>query len=281
VLLVSSDAMLAAAARAVCADTGKSFVDAALPPNDSREIALLQEVLHHDFELGGLNDWTGADPQFSAPVLRMLSAAHCRTSFPGYATAYVDALWQQNSGQPLQALDIGCGAISRLRWGALNGFLTVTGVDPLLDMYAIVRERHGYANLPAIRCAHEVIGGAEQLATALAPASFDLAFCSNALDHTEDPVVVVEGIARVVRPGGLVAIDVYTREGSRENWWQLHQFDMYINDRDEFVCETREGVVRNLVAPGSGLVVREIAAKDQTTALILERVGEPQLRKAG
>lgn len=281
VVVVSGDGIITTATRAACAEAGKIFVDAALPPANSRELALLQEVLHHDFELGGLNDWTGADPQFSSPVLRSLSVTHCRTSFPGYATLHADALWQQNEGQPLHALDIGCGAISRLRWGALNGFFTVTGVDPLLDMYAIVRERHGYATLPAIRCAHEIIGGAEQLTTKVAPGSFDLAFCSNALDHTEDPVAVVDAIARAVRPGGFVAIDVYTREGSRENWWQLHQFDMYIDDREQFVCETRDGVVRPLLSPTCGLIVREIAARDQTTAVILERVNDAQMRMAG
>lgn len=281
VLVVSGDGIVLAAARAACANANKIIVDAALPPAESRELALLQEVLHHDFELGGFNDWTGTDAQFSAAVLRMLSAAHCRRAFPGYAGAHVDALWRQNDGRPLRALDIGCGAVSRLRWGALHGFLTVTGVDPLLDMYAIVRERHGYATLPSIRCAHEIIGGAEQLTTSIAADSFDIAFCSNALDHTEDPVAVVDALARAVRPGGFVAIDVYTREGSRENWWQLHQFDMYINDREEFVCETREGVVRPLVRPGCGLTVREIAARDQTTAVILERADDAQMRRAG
>ena len=247
-------------------------VDSAVAFDGTRELALFQEVLHHDFELGGKNEWTGADSQFGAPVLRMLSTAHCRTAFPRYTEPYVDRLWQEGGGQPIQALDVGCGAVSRLRWAALNGFMTLTGVDPLLDMYSIVRERHGLNVLADIRCAREVSVGAECLKARLVPASFDFAYCANALDHTENPAAVVESIAYVLRPGGIFALEVYTREASRENWWQLHQFDMYVDDRDQFVCETRDGAVQVLFPHGCGLVVRDIVSRDATTtALVAER----------
>ncbi len=275
VLCLSNDGVIKAVARAACRKAGVIYVEAKLPGKDSRELALLQEVLHHDFELGGFNDWAGKDPQFSAPVLRSLSATHCVRSFPAYAAGALGSMWGDNSGRPLQVLDIGCGAVSRLRWGALQGLCAITGVDPLLDMYAIVRERHGYNALPEIRCAREICAGAEDLAGHLAPRSFDAAYCANALDHTEDPVAVVHTVATLVRPGGIFAIDVYTREGSREQWWQLHQFDMYISDAGDFVAETRDGAVRSLVPPGSGFRIRDIAARHETTAVILERVDEP------
>lgn len=274
VLCLSNDGIIKAVARAACRKAGVAFVDARLPAKDSRELALLQEVLHHDFELGGFNEWAGKDPQFSAPVLRSLSATHCVRSFPAYVAGHLGELWGRNGGQPLQVLDIGCGAVSRLRWGALQGLCAITGVDPLLDMYAIVRERHGYNALPEIRCTREVCAGAEALAGHFAPQSFDAAYCANALDHTEDPVAVVESVAPLLRPGGIFAIDVYTREGSRENWWQLHQFDMYVTDAGDFVAETRDGVVRSLVPPGSGFRIRQIAARHETTAVILERVAD-------
>ncbi len=140
-------------------------------------------------------------------------------------------------------------------------------------MYAIVRERHGLSLLPDVRCAHEVCVGAEAMGRALAPASFDFVCCANALDHTEDPVAVTRAVAQVLRPGGLLAIEVFTREGSREGWWQLHQFDMYVDDRNELVCETRAGVVRPIVASGCGLVVREIVSSSTTmTIAIAERL---------
>jgi SAM-dependent methyltransferase len=272
VVIVTRDAALCAALKAICESRGKTCVDSDIPAEGGREMALFQEVLHHDFELGGFNEWTGGDSQFSAPVLRLLSAAHCRGTYPVYAEPYLAALRAASHGGPLKALDVGCGPISRLRWGSLNDELSVTGVDPLLDMYAVVRERHGLSALREIRCAAEVCAGAEGLST-LTPDAFDFAYCSNALDHTENPVAVVNTIAQVLRPGGILAIQVYTREGSREKWWQLHQFDMYVNDTDQFVCETRDGVVREIFPDGCGFVVRQFVVRnDEHTRLVAERV---------
>ncbi|HXT68610.1 MAG TPA: class I SAM-dependent methyltransferase [Vicinamibacterales bacterium] len=279
ILCISNDGAVQTVARAHCYNTKQIYVDTTLPPQNSRELGLLQEVLHHDFELGGFNEWANTDAQSSSSVLRLLSVTQSHRSFPAYAGPHLAQLWQENCGRTLQALDVGCGALSRLRWGALRGLLNITGVDPLLDMYAIVRERHGYASLPEIRCAREICAGAEALSTAIVPGSFDVAYSANALDHTEDPAGIVAALARALRPGGLLFIDVYTREASRENWWQLHQFDMYINDRDEFVAETKDGTVRQLVPPGCGLVMREIASRDKTTAVVLERAADQPLRK--
>jgi SAM-dependent methyltransferase len=271
-VMVTADGGLIQVAQAACARLGKICVDATLPPPDSRDLALFQEVLHHDFELGGWNEWSGENSQFGSPVLRLLSAVHCRQSFPKYVEPHLEALRRQTGGQPLEAIDIGCGALSRLRWGALNGIMTVTGVDPLLDMYAVVRERHGLNRLEEISCSRDVPIGAECLATRLTPASYDFVYCANALDHTENPAAVVSAIAQVLRPQGIFALEVYTREGSRENWWQLHQFDMYVDDNGQFMSETRQGVVRPMLPEGCGLVIREIVAKDATTILVTERV---------
>lgn len=278
-LCISNDGAIQKIARAHCYGTPQIYVDTTLPPQNSRELGLLQEVLHHDFELGGFNEWAGTDAQSSSSVLRLLSVAQSNRSFPGYAGPHLAELWGKNGGQPLQAIDVGCGALSRLRWGALRGLFTITGVDPLLDMYAIVRERHGYSTLPEIRCAREICAGAEVLSTAVTPGSYDVAYCANALDHTEDPAGIVAALARALRVGGMLFIDVYTREASRENWWQLHQFDMYVNDKDEFVAETKDGAVHQLVPPGCGLVMREIASRDNTTAVVLEKVDATELKK--
>ena len=279
VVLMTTSPQLAAAVRAECVRLNMAFVDSSMPPMDSRELALLQEVLHHDFELGGFNEWLDSDPQYSAPVLRSISMTHCRRAFPGYVVPHLEPLWQHSRGRPLATLDIGCGALSRLRWGALNGFLNVTGVDPLLDMYAILRERHGLSLLPEIACARDLCIGAEELVNEVVPGSYDFAYSSNALDHTSDPVAVIQSIASALRPGGLFALDVFTREGSRENWWQLHQFDIYVDTNGSLVCEGRDGTVRPLFPEESGLVVRAIPTNnDAVTAVVAERVGT--LRRA-
>lgn len=271
VLIVSVDAATNDAAAAACARLRTTCVNASVAFDGSRELALMQEVEHHDYELGGRNEWTGGDSQFGPPVLRSLSVAHCRAMFPHYVERHLERIREATGGAPIEAADVGCGPVSKLRWAALNGQMTITGVDPLLDMYAIVRERHGLDVLPAIACAHELCVGAETLPTRVGPDRFDFVYSVNALDHTEDPLAVVQGIAHILRPGGIFALQVYTREGSRENWWQLHQFDLYVDEHDRPVCETRDGVVRPLFPDGCGLVVRDIVARDVTTALVAER----------
>jgi SAM-dependent methyltransferase len=269
---VTGDPDFARAVQQVTDRCQKLAVDSRVAADGSRELALFQEVLHHDYELGGFNEWTSGDSQFGASVLRSISLTHCRLRYPQYMDARLQAL-RANVSRPVEALDIGCGALSRLRWGALQGLMTVTGVDPLLDMYAVVRERHGLNTLPHVACARDVIAPAELVHRQLPAASIDFAYCANALDHTENPVSVIESLATVIRPGGFLAIEVFTREGSREQWWQLHQFDMYMDERKGFVAETRDGVVRDIFPSGSGFAVTDVVVNNRdTTCLVAERL---------
>lgn len=267
-LVVSQNADVNGAARRWCARRGAVCVDAALPAADTREFGLFQEVTHHDMALGGWNEWASEDSPFGASVLRSLSLAHCHRNFPSYLSPYIEALRHGRSGAPLLAVDVGCGAISRLRAGAVRGWLDVTGVDPLIDMYAILHERHGLSSLPHLRCNREVCASAEDLGRALAPGTFDLAYCSNALDHVTDPAAVIRNVAQLLRPGALFAIEVFTREGTRENWWQLHQFDMYV-EQGRFMCATRDGVARVLIQPADGLELTQVVAADANSTRVV------------
>jgi len=271
VMLLSDRPAIVELVREECARCALAYVGAELAPKDSRELALFQEVLHHDYELGGCNEYANTDPHASPWVLRMLSAAHCRRQFPSYFAPYLDTLWQERGARPLDTIDVGCGALSRLRWGALNGRLRVTGVDPLLDMYAVVIERHGLGALPSLACARDVVACAEDLGDHLPASSYDVAYSSNALDHTNDPPRIIEALSRVLRPGGLLGLEVFTREGSREQWWQLHQFDMYVDDAGRFVCETRDGVVRPVFPANADFDVVDIPIQHDTVTAVVAR----------
>jgi SAM-dependent methyltransferase len=197
--------------------------------DSDREDAFFKEMAHHHFEIGGLNEWDGSPVQYSAHVLQHLSAANCVTHFPRYMTDELRA-GRAARGAPLEALDVGSGSISRLRWGALEGLLHVTGVDPLQDVYDLVLAHHGFDGLPAIAVARRIAANGEDLDRHVAAGSFDFAYCHNALDHVEDPPAVISQVARALRPGGAFALEFATREGSRQQWHQLHQFDLYLRD---------------------------------------------------
>ena len=82
----------------------------------------------------------------------------------------------------------------------------------------------GYGwNLAALRCARRVghdvaenvradvtVTGAEFVAapTALADASFNVAICHHALEHVPDPLAVLAGLRRLLKPGGTLLLAV-------------------------------------------------------------------------
>lgn len=54
----------------------------------------------------------------------------------------------------------------------------------------------------------------------LEPASFDKVFCLGVLQHTPDPAAAFANLARYVRPGGVLAVDVYTRNFAAWMQWK-------------------------------------------------------------
>jgi SAM-dependent methyltransferase len=241
------------------------------PSTTDRAAALFHEMSHHHFELGGINEWNGHDSLHGSQTLQLLSTTNCVTHFPRYMTDELRARYA-SLGRPLEALDIGSGPISRLRWGALEGLLHIIGVDPLLEIYGILLLHHGLDRLPSIRVDRAIAAGAERLDRHLAANSIDFAYCCNALDHVEDPPTVITQIASALRPDALFALEFATREGSRQQWQQLHQFDLFLDaDHDKIMCQWRDGRLDTLVPEGVPLVLRRVVrATDDFTAVVLQ-----------
>ena len=278
VVVVSDREDFLEAAWRECASSRLLCVDSRYPsPATPRELALFQEVAHHDFEIGGLNEWDGQPTQFSQYILQYLSRTHCEQLFPKYALPYIEAAQQSRGGRPLEALDIGCGPISVLRWGVLQGLLVVTGVDPLLDMYRIIVERHGYTSLPEIRCHQELCIMAEEISRAVSARSYDFAFTRNAIDHVEDPVLLIQQVSTCLRPGGVMVLDFYTREGTRQKWLQLHQFDLYLDEKERLICQSQDGSTRPLVPKETDLFIREVVVNNADTTIVILEKGEAGL----
>lgn len=54
----------------------------------------------------------------------------------------------------------------------------------------------------------------------LEPASFDKVFCLGVLQHTPDPAAAFASLTRYVRPGGVLAVDAYTRNFAAWMQWK-------------------------------------------------------------
>lgn len=95
-----------------------------------------------------------------------------------------------------RVLEVGCGAHGLIFYfGTENG----VGVDPLADHYAEL--------FPAWQSrARTIAVPGEQLP--FEDASFDIVLCDNVVDHAESPRRIVEEIARVLAPGGMLYFEV-------------------------------------------------------------------------
>ena len=107
-------------------------------------------------------------------------------------------------------------------------------VDPLADEYNALLDRHGVS--PPVRtrpCP------AESVADVLGEARFDLVYCQNALDHTEEPLAGLEQMVRAVKPGRWVLLKHVIDEGEHEGYGGLHDWNFRIED-GRFVIWNRE-----------------------------------------
>ena len=100
-------------------------------------------------------------------------------------------------------LDAGCGMGRYLRVAAEAG-ARVVGLDLSV---AVVAARAMTADLPGVA----VVRG-DLLRPPFAPGRFDHIYALGVLDHTPDPRAAFLALARLLKPGGRIAIWVYPRE---------------------------------------------------------------------
>lgn len=241
-----------------------AVLDATYPEPSSFASDCLREIAHHEFELGGLNEWDGKPTRHAAEMLRRLSATHCRRSFPEKILRRLGLL------QPgLSVMDIGCGPISLLRWGQIHLGFRVTGFDPLLGMYDFIKRRHGLQQLPAISPDKAIEDVFENSPTHLAPASIDLLYSNNALDHVQDFARCIHNVATALRPGGFAVIAGSTMEGTRQGWDQFHKTNIWV-ERGVAMFRFQNTAPEPLLALDSRLVLHDVVrADDEVVCFVL------------
>jgi SAM-dependent methyltransferase len=115
------------------------------------------------------------------------------------------AEWLPDQPPPRRVLDIGCGQGTQALLLARRGHV-VTGLDSsarLLDDFRAVLAAEPAAVGDRVRL---VRGEAEAAADLFAPSSFDVVLCQGVLMYFPDPGPLLDAIARVVVPGGIVSL---------------------------------------------------------------------------
>ena len=101
-------------------------------------------------------------------------------------------------------LDAGCGMGRYLRIAAESPARLIVGLDV---SGAVAAARELTAELP-----HVAVVRGDLLRPCFAPESFDVIYSLGVLDHTPDPRMAFLAMARLLKPGGRIAIWVYPRQ---------------------------------------------------------------------
>lgn len=132
-----------------------------------------------------------------------------------------------SGGSPIRILDVGAGPLTRLGKVCQGHVLEIVAVDPLASAYDQILEKIHLK--PLVRT---VFGEGEKLNEVFPRDSFDLAYSSNALDHSYDPFQAIENMVNLVKPGASVYLWHFRNEGKAEHYQGLHQWNFDIKQGD-------------------------------------------------
>jgi SAM-dependent methyltransferase len=138
----------------------------------------------------------------------------------------VRAELDRNPEEEVSILDVGAGPVTWLGYRYPGKKLTIVPVDPLGDEYdRLLRDAKLDPPIRTVRVAGEA------LAEHFGSRRFDIAYATNALDHSADPITIISNMVAVVRTGGIVLLRHKRNEGDSARYGGLHQWNFdVVND---------------------------------------------------
>jgi Methyltransferase domain len=131
----------------------------------------------------------------------------------------------RNPAEEISILDVGAGPVTWLGFRYPGKTLTIVAVDPLADEYdRLLREAGLDPPVRTIRVA------GEELLEHFGAGRFDIAYATNALDHSADPFTIISNMVAVVRSGGAVLLRHKRNEGESARYGGLHQWNFDVVD---------------------------------------------------
>jgi hypothetical protein len=132
----------------------------------------------------------------------------------------VRAELERNPAEEVSILDVGAGPVTWLGYRFPGKKLTIVPVDPLADEYdRLLREAKLDPPVRTVRVAGEA------LVEHFGSRRFDIAYATNALDHSADPFTIISNMVAVVRMGGVVLLRHKRNEGDSARYGGLHQWN--------------------------------------------------------
>ena len=132
----------------------------------------------------------------------------------------VRAELERSPAEEISILDVGAGPLTWLGYRYPGKRLRLVPVDPLAADYDRLLREAGLE--PPVRT---VCVAGEELLEHFDTASFDIAYATNALDHSADPLKIISNMVSVVRPGGAVILRHKRNEGASARYSGLHAWN--------------------------------------------------------
>jgi SAM-dependent methyltransferase len=125
----------------------------------------------------------------------------------------------------IRIIDVGAGPITKIGYTVPRKILRIVAVDPLAKHYDSLLRRNG-TFLPV----STIQGDGENLLQQFPARSFDLAYACNALDHSYDPLTIMQNMIHLVRTGGHVLLRHFRNEAKVGAYHGLHQWNFDCRD---------------------------------------------------
>lgn len=137
----------------------------------------------------------------------------------------VRAELDSNPAREISILDVGAGPVTWLGLRYPGKALTIVPTDPLADDYDLLLREAGLE--PPVRTIR--VAG-EELLEHFGSRRFDIAYATNALDHSAEPFRIISNMVAVVRPGGVVILRHKRNEGQQARYGGLHQWNFDVRE---------------------------------------------------
>lgn len=165
---------------------------------------------------------------------------------------------------PVRILDVGAGPATSLGKTHPGRTLEIVAVDPLAREYErLWREAGRRPPVPTEPCS------GERLVERFGRGRFDVAYARNALDHTIDPLAVVEQMVEVVADDGYVVLRHAQNEGEKAGYRGLHQWNLGVEGGDLVV--RRPGRTTNVSAALAGRAEVACRVEGETLTCVLRK----------
>lgn len=157
-------------------------------------------------------------------------------------------------GATVRILDVGAGPLTTLGKCWPGRTVEITAIDPLAVTYDALLARLQIH--PPVRTQ---VGHGEKLLEQFYENAFDMAYASNALDHSYNPLASIRQMYTVTKPLHYIYLWHFANEGATEHYCGLHQWN-FDTQKDDFIIS--DGRTRNSLRAEFGSNI-ELSCEEQ------------------